>query len=257
MTHAEDRAAALHRRTCDFFQFNDERVFPFLDLKDDEESLISALRGTYLRAYYLLWSLTRLDHLGDFQVIMSISRSLFEIYLDQLHLLKDPGSSDLYQAFANIDKMKRAIKVSRHFGKSPHPELEDRFRHLLNMANDPHNIDACEKSLRDTFGITTDIRQDGAKHFPTHWSKINQIGKRAEINQTAHAFYLTYYAKASWSVHGGSSAISHVDLDGGWNSFAEGHELSTNLMMNITYQTSVVMKLGITVEEIGAFAVQS
>lgn len=204
----------------------------------------SALAMSFFRSHYYMSSLTQLSRPTDFQAVRSITRSLFEVYLDIKDLAQDPKLSERYHAYTALGRMRASIEIADYVAANPSPRLAIRYKNHIELANDAAQIAECEGWLKNLYGKSNvDIRRSGHRTIPVNWSDANNHDRAKRHGPVLLEYYKTEYAAASWFVHGGGTSVGGIDVVGLLNAWAYGMRMAVGLYRNSMYECCVHLKL--------------
>ena len=156
------------------------------------------------RLYLYVGSMTKLDKPEDFQAVASISRSIFEFYIDLLLILnnKVEKGSEKYNSYQDCRLMYDLQLLRRSRGQegfeNKHKDLAERLKQYESM-----NLGQKVKDLW------------GESNCPEHWSGTRSIWKRIKLLEDC--FYekfirltILLYGYGSRTIHSGSMNLSAI-----------------------------------------------
>jgi Family of unknown function (DUF5677) len=175
-----------------------------------------AIGAVFMRAYYSVWSLSRLDSPGDFQAVQAIGRTLFELYLDLLFLRQDKNSYIKYFDFNKLGWMRRALQMVAFIDENPSDVRHERYHRQREMATDPNKLAECKAILMNHYGKTEEDIKNLSKAIPDSWtgldlaSRIRKLGKAIDVEEynILMEYYRSMVSEGNWHVHGGAVGIA-------------------------------------------------
>lgn len=173
-----------------------KHILPQLNekLQNEEQNAKNiALRDIYIRLYLAVSSLLKLDSQTDFQTLVSITRTILELYLD-IHLLcRDliPNGTEKFAEFTKLKKFDIATKRKNWAEKNNYPFTE-KFHHRVTYLEEC-DIGECKKRIKELWGTT----------LPNHWSGRDIASRATIVGNQAIEYYLLLYDLGNWYVHSG------------------------------------------------------
>lgn len=196
------------KETVDFVQ---NKVTPVLKGQVDLNSSEVAIAGIFYRVHALGSSLSRLNHVLDFNASAIIRRTLYELLLDLKLLYSDDATKkyvEKFHAFPGINRFRTAQKISEFQHKNPGVETHaffsgDARKKLLTT---PGNSTKVETQVQTLWGRN----KRGKLKWPNHWSGLS-IRERAEkFGIIYEQEYLEIYGLLSSYTHAGSARLSRI-----------------------------------------------
>ena len=163
-----------------------------------------ALLNCFDRLYLYVGSLIKLDTPEDFQAVASISRSIFELYIDLRLILNDKfeRGSEKYRSYQDCRLMYDIQHLRKYRGQetfeNEHEALVERLKQYQSM-----NLGQKVKDLW------------GESNCPEHWSGTASIWKRIELLEEYFyekliRFAIILYGYGSRAIHSGSMNLSAI-----------------------------------------------
>jgi len=236
-------ALAAYQGTQRSYQYLQDHVIPVLQSMLSRTEYEESLVGAYYRSHLLMRSLVKLDHPDDFQAVRSLARSMFELLLDMKSLQRDPALSKRYSSFPMIERMRTAIQVADFVAAHLSTALNTKYKHQIALAGDTNTLQECEDTLRDVFGITTNISADRARRFPKSWSRSDIKTQATRSGLEDEENYVAEYPVGSWFVHGGFVGMQGITFDGFVNAYGRGHLLAQKSCHGSTFIIGKELKL--------------
>jgi len=203
-----------------FFEGNDylgnfvkEVIIPIsnsqIDLKPNEIAIFSV----YYRMYALNQSILKFDQTKHFQALASITRGLFELYIDLILLIENliPKGIEKYNFYPEYQKYKLSKKIVEFAKKSKDNHIEF-SKHEKYINDNESNI---IKNLIELWGKT---KKDKPR-FPVHWSGLDTrkrtqiIDKNSKIENACEELYVLIFPFYSWYVHSDHTGILNYDKE--------------------------------------------
>jgi hypothetical protein len=210
-----------------------------------------AIVAVYMRAYYCLSSLAKLDRPGDFQAVRATSRTLFELYLDLMFLKDNRNSHEKYHEFNKLGWMKSALELTAFIESYPSEDHEVKYFGQLEIATDPNKIAECKTLLMRLYGRTEgEIRNSLSGAIPENWTGVPSFKRIKQLDLGFLEYYKTEVCQSNWYVHGGAVGVGGRSPDMFADIWSRGHDLSYRLLTNLTYLAFEELELLETVPDL-------
>jgi hypothetical protein len=244
-TEAQREESLLNYGRCvHLFEFVDKAVLPVLESGPPRStSYENAIVISFYRSHYVMHSLTKLDALTDFQAVRSLTRSLFEIYLDIRTLSADHSLCEKYHAYTALGRMRAAIEIADFVRDNPSQEREERYELQIKLARDSAKIAECEEWLRTLYGRTVDLAKKGKMAIPHNWTDSNNLERVKSLPPAFLEFYSTEYAQACWYVHGGGVGFGGISAAGIVHIWSYGLQIAKGLFQNVVLECCLELNL--------------
>lgn len=204
------------------------KKFPNKNFKD------WALLNCFDRLYLYIGSLTKLDKPEDFQAVSSISRSIFELYIDLLLILDSriEKAGEKFLSYQDCRLMYDLECLQKHRGAEV---FEREHKHLAEWLEKYKTMNLNQK-VKDLWG---------SDHCPEHWSKKQNIWKRIEPlpdykYEQLLRLAITLYGYGSRNIHSGSMNLPAIGSTGQDRAIIEGRWY---LIFNIWQESKERIKL--------------
>ena len=167
-----------------------------------------ALLNCLDRLYLYVGSLTKLDQSEDFQAVASISRTIFELYIDLLLILDDKieNGTEKFLYYQDCRYMYDLECLKKHRG----PEVFEREHESLAERLEQYESMDLRQKTQDLWGRI---------NCPEHWSGTRSIWERIKLLEDCFYeknFRLTIllYGYGSRAIHSGSMNLSVIGCTG-------------------------------------------
>jgi hypothetical protein len=194
-----------------------------------------AVRDTYYKMSLLLRSACAMNHLDHVQSLASLTRTLFEQWLDLKILAQDTTGASVkkYNEFPEIERYRVAEQLVK-FSQAHPSTLKVDISWQQAFYDDP------QRKLR--IGELVEANpKNGKLQYPDHWTKKN-VRERAKIIDQER-MYVEVYSLLSWYVHAGATGtagLSDVALD---SLFGLCHSRIQRIFVDATSTTAKLMKI--------------
>ncbi len=194
-----------------------------------------AARDTYYKMCLLLRSALVLNTLEHFQSVASLTRSLFELWLDLQILAQDQTGDAVrsYHEFPEIERYRVAEQLVNFADVSPNMLKGDISVQRAFLA-DPQR-----KQRIDAARGTTSSGKRG--RYPEHWSRQSVRARAITLGQ--EAMYLEAYPYLSWHIHASAAGTSGMDRGGIENFYGFCHSLIQRIFVDATAVCAKLTKL--------------
>jgi hypothetical protein len=189
------RLDALFKGTCALRDAGRSIVNVLVTIKNknDFENATAAL---YLRMFGWIDSLTRLNQLVDVQAACSVTRSIYELFIDYLELKNDPTLISRFVDFTFVERYRAAQSLVEVLDETGADKSVSRPQRAF-VDNPTHKIKL------DAILAKHWTNEKGVPVLPHNWrgrklhARIKSIGKDEDIR------YRTLYPMFSWYTHSG------------------------------------------------------
>jgi hypothetical protein len=227
---------ANYERIKRLYEYSYKIVDVLIRAEQPQGSYKGAIGAVYMRAYYCLSSLAKLDRPGDFQAVRGQARTLFELFLD-LRFLKDNTDSYIkYHKFNKLGHMKSALELTEFIVANPSEHHEVQYFGELDTATDPDRLAECKTLLMTLYGRNEgDIKNSLSGSVPPNWTGMNQLKRIQQLDLEFLEYFKTEVCQSNWYVHGGAVGIGGRSSEMFACIWSRGHELSYLLLRAMTY----------------------
>jgi hypothetical protein len=199
--------------------FSQEAMIPQLKALLSPSAQEIALKDIYFRMYLFLRSAITMNRLDHFQSVASLTRSLFELFLDMKILAKDKTGAAVrkYNEFPEIERFRRAEQLVAFDASNPNQIKQDLSAQRTFIA-DP------QRQARVTSAI-------GPKRkYPDHWTGKNARERARTAGE--EALYVEVYALLSWYVHAGAAGTAGMSKEALESVFGICHGLIRRIFLD-------------------------
>jgi hypothetical protein len=192
----------------------------------------NAVIDTYYKMTLLLRSSLALNTLDHFQTVASLTRSLFELWLDLKILAQDTTGDAVkrYNEFPEIEKFRAAEQMVNFSAAHPQSWRTD--------------ISAQQAFLTDS-GRAQRVANAKAKtrsgRLPEHWTEKNVRARACSVDQ--EAMYVEAYPLLSWYVHAGATGTAGMNRASLEPVFGFSHYLMQRIFLDATATCAKVTKI--------------
>jgi len=218
------RAKSSHKELKKMHELTSKIILPELDIKlrsCQPSPKDCALRDTFIRIYLVVGSIIKLNHFKDFHVLASVTRTVFELYID-MHLLYKDKIDNGFEKFTEFGVAKKfsTTKARKNWAEQNKFPFDKKFprrvEYLQNMASNkiPKKIQQLWKSTK----------------CPDHWSALSVSDRVAKLGTDFIEKYIMFYDIGNWYIHSGPFDWKFL-----------GNGTSTNIIAAFAYESSVEM----------------
>jgi hypothetical protein len=165
-----------------------------------------AVRDTYYKMTLLLQTALVMNTSDHFQSIASVTRSLFELWIDLKILAQDTTGEEVrkYHEFPEIERYRTAEQMVKFVDAHPQALRMDISRQRVFHADPERAVRIAKVKTR---------RKD--RKLPAHWTDKDVRSRARSVGQEAK--YVEAYPLLSWYVHAGAAGTAGMNrqaLDG-------------------------------------------
>lgn len=214
--------------------FSREVMLPILKTLIKPSQQESAVGDTYLKMTLLLGSALVMNKLHHFISIASLTRSLFENWLDLKILAQDTtaDSAKRYNEFPEIERYRVAKQLTR-FAQTNPGVLRIDIALQQAFHSDP------QRKQRIAAAVKTNAK--GKAIYPEHWSGKNVRDRAAFVGQ--EAMYVEVYPLLSWYVHTGATGTAGLNQKSLESLFGFCHSLMQRIFVDATATCAKATKI--------------
>jgi hypothetical protein len=189
----------------------------------------NAVIDTYFKMTLLLRSILVLNTLDHFQTVASLTRSLFELWLDLKILAQDPTGDAVtsYNEFPEIERYRAAEQMVNFAAAFPQSWTTD---------ISPQRAFHADPQRAQRVASVKAQRKNG--RLPEHWTDTNVRARARSVGQ--EAMYVEAYPLLSWYVHAGAAGTAGMNRTSLEPVFGFCHYLMQRIFLDAT---SVCAKL--------------
>jgi hypothetical protein len=177
--------------------FINDHVRPITDRHDTNSERL--YHGILLRLSSWFWSLSRLNHPGDYQAVTAGTRAIFEMTIDLILLAHDPDNPlAKYAAWERSAKVHGAERLAKHFQKNNGGQPSESQRSVIAWAKKVHATTTAERLLH--------WPHYKGKHPSNRWTgrRLDRDAEIADLYEPGKyaEYYALHFAALCWNVHG-------------------------------------------------------
>jgi hypothetical protein len=163
-----------------------------------------AIRDTYYKMSLLLRSILALNRLDRFQTVASVTRSLFELWLDLIVLVGDATGDAVrrYNEFPEIERYRVAEQLIKFSNSKPQ---------ALRMDISAQRAFHDDPQRGQRIASLAPANTKGRHQYPDHWTGKN-VRQRA-IDSGQEQMYVEAYFLLSWYVHAGATGTAGMSRE--------------------------------------------
>ena len=216
----EDQAAAFFNGTASIHGLMEDVVCPVLQGQVGKSEYEQAVSITFYRIALLLRGLKLLNDPAHFQIVNSVTRTVFELVLDLKVLVSDHATADKFHAFARVAKFHKASQLTTFLDgnsgvdRSPH-------QHAINFASETARKHEVEQECLHHWGSD----RKGNLRWPDHWSGRNIAERADDAGIEFLEIYRSQFFLQSYYVHAGPAGVQHLSREALICSFGIAHRL--------------------------------
>jgi hypothetical protein len=214
--------------------FSREVMLPLLKMLLGPSHQEIAVRDTYYRMSLLLRSVLVMNSLDHFQSVASLTRSLFELWLDLSILAQDTTGEAVrkYNEFPEIERYRVAEQLIR-FAATNTQSLK-----MDITAQRTFHADA-QRTQRIAKIVKSDPK--GKRKYPDHWTSKSVRQRAIEVGQ--EVMYVEAYPQLSWYVHAGAAGTAGITREGFEHVFGFCHSLIQRMFVDATSKCAKATKI--------------
>ena len=191
-----EQTSSAYQILSQFHSMIKNKIIPELDrtLREKQPSEKDcAFRDTFIRIFSAVGSLSKLNSRQDFLAAFSLTRIIFEIYID-MHLLEKDIVTDGINKYLNYLKCSKYKKLlgRKNWAEQNHFPFADKFPVHENFLQNPHQKEN-ERTIIQLWG----------NKFPKHWSDLNLPDRCAKLGSEFIERLIEIYDLGNLSVHPG------------------------------------------------------
>jgi len=193
-----------------------------------------AVIDTYFKMTLLLRASLALNTLDYFQTVASLTRSLFELWLDLKILAQDTTGDDVrrYNEFPELERYRAAERLVEFAATNP---VTMDISAQQAFCNDPQR-------KQQIASIKTQRKaQRKRRNLPEHWTDKDVRARACSVGQ--EAMYVEAYPLLSWYVHAGAAGTAGMDRASLEPVFGFCHHLIQRIFLDATAACAKVTKI--------------
>lgn len=192
--------------------FIDKNVKYQLDPFISQNPWISSIITTFDRMYLCARSALKLHDVSDLQIVLSATRTLFELLIDLRLLYQDKGGDNAikFYKFLEVDRFRVAKRLAEFANQRqaknvvPIIDIDEATTHTSKQ-----NLKKFQCLIEETWG-----RKKGKIIWPKHWSDVTLEQRCQKLDIRAKTMYYQIYGMLSWYAHAGSANQYNIPLNG-------------------------------------------
>jgi hypothetical protein len=214
--------------------FSREVMLPLLKMLLVPSPQEVAVRDTYYKMSLLLRSVLLMNSLDHFQSVASLTRSVFELWLDLSILAQDAGGDAVrsYNEFPEVERYRVAEQLIRFATTSGQPLKMDISAQRAFHAD-------VQRSQRIAKIVKAGLK--GKRKYPDHWT--NRSVRQRAIDVGQEVMYVEAYPQLSWYVHAGAAGTAGITRDGFEHVFGFCHSLIQRIFIDATSKCAKATKI--------------
>jgi Family of unknown function (DUF5677) len=194
-----------------------------------------AVRDTYYKMCLLLRSALVMNNLEHFQSVASLTRSIFELWLDLKILAKDQTGEDVrkYNEFPEIERYRAAEQLVDFADANPQVLKADTSAQRAFLAN-------LKRKQRVDAAVGT--KAPGKRRYPEHWARKSVRARAGSLGQEA-MMYVEVYPLLSWYVHAGAPGTAGMSKGDFESMFGFCHSVIQRIFVDATATCAKTTKI--------------
>lgn len=211
--------------------FIDKNVKYQLDPFISKNRWISSIITTFDRMYLCARSALKLHDVSDLQIVLSATRTLFELLIDLRLLYQDKSGDNAikFYEFPEVERFRVAKRLAefadQHQAKNVVPIID------INEAKAHVSKDGLNKNIQLLKDETWRSKK-GKNKWPNHWSNIDLKRRCENLDIRAETMYHQLYGLLSWHAHAGSTSQHNIPLNGLWAHLALGFDTMRIILLD-------------------------
>lgn len=173
----EKQVSFLVDGTRSLHDFAVQKICPVITTQLERSPFEKAAAATYERMCLLMEGLAILNDPRHFQMAAMATRSVFELLLDLKMLCSDPALGDKFFDFVQIDKFRKAERLSEFLAKNPTVDTKP-HQAAVAFANDPARGQRLEQLCRQHWGTTKKGKPRWRRSISNMESRQNRGARR-------------------------------------------------------------------------------
>ena len=158
-----------------------------------------ATAAIYLRMFFWIDSLTRLNKLPDTQAACSATRSMYELLIDLLEIKKDPKLVEQFANFNFVEKFRAAEKLVTAMDEAGNT-----------TEHKPQRVFFDDTANKQKVDMLMAKHWPNLKKAPGNWRALDLAKRTEDLGAKEKVRYRTLYPMFSWYSHSG--VVGFYDL---------------------------------------------